>query len=67
MLSGQQAQHGKVSMKRLRHLITLLREIGEFAMANRAWWLVPIVCILLAVAGIVALGGGATPLIYTLF
>ena len=54
-------------MKRLRHVITLLRELGEFAAANKAWWLVPIAVILLGVAAIITLTGSATPLIYTLF
>jgi hypothetical protein len=54
-------------MKRLRHLFILLRELGEFARVNKAWWLVPIACILLAVGAVVFLGGSATPLIYTLF
>jgi hypothetical protein len=54
-------------MKRIKYLLGLLREIGEFAAANKAWWLVPITLILLIVAALVVLGGSATPLIYTLF
>lgn len=54
-------------IQRLRTLRGLLREFTEFAAANKAWWIVPIVLILLLVAGIISLGGGATPLIYTLF
>jgi hypothetical protein len=54
-------------VKRFGHILTLFREVGEVALANKAWWLVPIVFILLAVAGIVTLGSSATPLIYTLF
>ncbi len=54
-------------MKRVKYLFALLGEFGEFAAANKAWWLVPIVLILLVVAAIVTLGGSATPLIYTLF
>ncbi|MBN1653182.1 MAG: hypothetical protein JXA30_05340 [Deltaproteobacteria bacterium] len=54
-------------MTRLKYLLALLREIGEFAAANKAWWLIPIALILLGVASIVTLGGSATPLIYTLF
>jgi hypothetical protein len=54
-------------MQRLRSLRGLLKEFTEFASANKAWWIVPIVVVLLLVAGIISLGGGATPLIYTLF
>ena len=54
-------------MNRLRFLAELLGEFGEFASANKAWWLVPVAVILLAVAGIISVGGGVTPLIYTLF
>ncbi len=54
-------------MRRLRYLIGLLRETAEFASSNKAWWLVPMVVILIAVGAIIWAGGGALPLIYTLF
>lgn len=54
-------------MKRIEYTFALLGELGEFAAANKAWWLVPVALILLGVAAIVALGGSATPLIYPLF
>jgi hypothetical protein len=54
-------------MKRISYLLSLFRELGEFARANKAWWLVPMAVILLGVAAIVTLTGGASPLIYTLF
>jgi len=54
-------------MKRLRYLLGFVREIGQFAAANKAWWLVPITVILLVVAAVVTLGSSAAPLIYTLF
>jgi len=53
--------------RRLRALAGMLRELGEFAAANKAWWLVPVAVMLLAVGGIIWAGGGAMPLIYTLF
>jgi hypothetical protein len=35
---------------------------------NRKWWLIPLLLILLAFAGLIALGGtGAAPFIYTIF
>lgn len=54
-------------MQRLRHLFALVRELGQFAAANKAWWLVPITVILLGVAAVVTLGSSVAPLIYTLF
>jgi len=54
-------------MKRVKHQFAILAELGEFAAANKEWWLVPIALILLGVAAIITLGGSATPLIYTLF
>ena len=54
-------------MNRLSALGSLLKEFVEFAAANKAWWLIPVAVLLLTVAGIISLGGGMTPLIYTLF
>ena len=54
-------------MNRIRALAEMAKEFTEFAAANKAWWLLPIAAILLAVAGIISLGGSAAPLIYTLF
>ncbi len=34
-------------MPRLRHVGSLLAEVGRYAARNRAWWLVPIVVALL--------------------
>src|SRR5207253_2412442 len=45
-----------------------LREIWDFLRENKAWWLGPIVAVLLLVSLLVILGAsGAAPLIYTLF
>ena len=54
-------------LKRIRGLRRLVGELVEFAAENKAWWLIPVALILLAVAGVISLGGGAAPLIYTLF
>jgi uncharacterized integral membrane protein len=51
----------------LRHLLTLLKEFGEFAWHNKAWWIVPVVLLLLLVAVLIATGQAAAPFIYTLF
>lgn len=50
-----------------RHLGYLLKEIGGFAWHNKAWWIIPIVLILLVLALIIVLGQTSAPFIYTLF
>jgi hypothetical protein len=46
----------------------LLAELWEFVSQNKKWWLLPIVLILLLLAGLIFLSGtGAAPFIYTLF
>jgi hypothetical protein len=46
----------------------LLRELWDFLRENRAWWLTPIIAVLLLISALVILGAtGAAPLIYTLF
>jgi hypothetical protein len=46
----------------------MLRELWDFLRENRAWWLTPIVAVLLLISALVILGAtGAAPLIYTLF
>lgn len=55
-------------MLRLRHLLRLCRDIGRFAVTNRAWWFIPV----MAVLGLIALGVVTTQAVvpvavYTLF
>ena len=46
----------------------MLRELWDFLRANRAWWLTPIIAVLLLISVLIILGAtGAAPLIYTLF
>jgi hypothetical protein len=51
----------------LKHLLRLLREFGEFAWHNKAWWIVPIVLVLLLLALFIVTGQTVAPFIYTLF
>ena len=47
---------------------SLLSELFGFLKANKAWWLAPIVVMLLLVGVLIFLGGTvAAPFIYTLF
>jgi hypothetical protein len=46
----------------------LVRELADFLLHTKKWWLTPIVIILLLVGGLLVLGGtAAAPIIYTLF
>jgi hypothetical protein len=54
-------------MRFLRHLGRLLKELMGFAWHNKAWWLVPIVLVLLLMALLVVVGQSTAPFIYTLF
>ena len=54
-------------MKLLKYLGVLLKEFGEFAWHNKAWWIVPMVVLLLLLAMLIATGTSVAPFIYTLF
>ena len=54
-------------MRFLRHLGNLLAEFGGFAWRNKAWWIVPVVLVLLLLAVLIFAGQTAAPFIYTLF
>lgn len=54
-------------MRFLKYLGLLLKEFWDFAKHNKAWWIVPIVLVLLALAALLAAGHSVAPFIYTLF
>jgi hypothetical protein len=54
-------------MHRFKHLGRLLAEFGRFAMRNKAWWIVPLVLVLLVLGLLIFTGQAAAPFIYTLF
>lgn len=54
-------------MRIFRHLGRLLGEFFSFAMQNKAWWIIPIVLVLLLLTVFIVAGTGAAPFIYTLF
>ena len=54
-------------MRKLRRLGNLLAEIWRFARANKAWWIVPVVLVLLVLAALIVSGQAFAPFIYTLF
>jgi len=51
----------------LRHLKNLLKEFWLYALENKAWWIIPLVLVLLLLAALIFIGQTATPFIYTLF
>lgn len=53
-------------MRFVRHLGYLLRDLWAFARANKAWWIVPVVILLLAIGALLAFVSGASPFIYSL-
>lgn len=54
-------------MRFLKHLKRLLVEFLEFAWHNKAWWIVPIVLVLLILTSFIFVSGSVAPFIYTLF
>ena len=53
-------------MRFLGYLGRLLKEFGEFAWHNKAWWILPMVILLLLLALLIATGTSVAPFIYTL-
>ena len=54
-------------MRALKNFTLLLRELWAFAREHKAWWIVPIVLILLLVAVFVIGVSSISPFIYSLF
>jgi hypothetical protein len=54
-------------MAKIGYAGKLFREITRFAIANKAYWLIPLMLVLGLAALVVVVSQGAAPLIYTLF
>ncbi len=54
-------------MRFLRHLFRLLGELWGFAWHEKAWWIIPIVIVLLVLTVLVVAGSVVAPFIYPLF
>jgi len=50
-----------------RQLARLLSDVWQFAWHNKAWWLVPLVLVLLMIGALIVSGQAVAPFIYTLF
>ncbi len=54
-------------MRTLKYVGRLLGEFFEFAWQNKAWWIIPIVLVLLVLTIFIVTGSSVAPFIYTLF
>ena len=54
-------------MIRPHHVFQLFAELWAFARCNKAWWMIPLVMLLLLIGLLIASGGAVAPYIYTLF
>jgi hypothetical protein len=54
-------------MNKFRYVGRLLAEFGHFAWQNKAWWIVPVVLVLLLLSALIVAGSSVAPFIYTLF
>jgi len=54
-------------MRALKNLSRLLRELWAFARENKAWWIVPLVLLLLLLAAFIVGVSSISPFIYSLF
>ena len=54
-------------MRSLKNLVGLLRELWAFAREHKAWWIIPVVVLLLLVTGLIVGVSTISPFIYSLF
>ncbi len=54
-------------MRFLAYLGRLIGEFFAFAWHNKAWWMVPVVLVLLLLGLLIVTGTSVAPFIYTLF
>ena len=54
-------------MRALKNLFALLRELLAFAREHKAWWIVPVVVVLLFVGLFIVSVSAISPFIYSLF
>lgn len=55
------------ALHRFRYLGRFFGELIAFARQNKAWWIVPMVVILLLLGTLIITGQAVAPFIYTLF
>jgi hypothetical protein len=50
-----------------KHVISLLKEVFQFAWKNKAWWIIPVVLVSFGIGLLIIVGETSAPFIYTLF
>lgn len=54
-------------MRPLKNLMRLVRELFGFAREHKAWWIIPVVAVLLVVGLFIVAVSTISPFIYSLF
>jgi len=54
-------------MKIFKYTKLLLKEFWSYALENKAWWIFPVILILLLIGVLIFAGSATAPFIYTLF
>jgi uncharacterized integral membrane protein len=54
-------------MQRVKHLVSLIKEVLQFARDHKTWWIVPVVLILMLLALLIVTSSAVAPFIYPLF
>ena len=50
------------------HTLKVLRDLVGFAMANKKWWLIPMLCVTVLLVALVVLSSSpVAPFVYTIF
>jgi hypothetical protein len=50
-----------------KHFVSFIKDIFYFAWQNKAWWIIPVVLVFIAIATLIFVGQTSAPFIYTLF
>ncbi len=58
---------GVPDMHFIKYLMSLLREMFQFALEHKVWWVLPVVVVLLSIGLLIIVGETSAPFIYTLF
>jgi hypothetical protein len=54
-------------MRRLQHFFRFLSELWSFARTHKAWWIIPVVLLLLTISVLIIGVSTISPFIYSLF
>jgi len=54
-------------MKKTRYAFQLAKELFEFSLKRKVYWLIPVLLLLLPIALLIVGGEASSPLIYTMF